>query len=406
MTFTRPETAARVPWDSPTVRIVLASTLLAPLGVPLVAPALPVIRDAFAVSDAQASLVVSAYFLVGILLSPFIGMVADRVGRRRVLVVSLLGFGLAGVAIAFAPDFATVVAIRVLQGTAAAGIFVATVTVIGDAFEGVQRNAVLGVNVAVLSTGAAVFPIVGGALVAVSWNAPFLLYVAALPLGLVALRYLDEPDHGDTERGFAYLRGAARAIASREAGVYYGAAFLCELLLFGAIVTALPFVLTGDYGLSPLVVGLVVAATEAGSVVVSTQNGRLARHVSNPGLVAAGFACFGLALLVLWAAPSAWVLALGAVVFGAGLGLSMPSVDAGVSALVPAEFRAGALSLRNSTTFLGRATGPVLFAGVATVTGYDPLLVGGAAVALVAALLAAVVTGRRLRPQRVVEKPA
>ena len=84
---------------------------------------------------------------------------------------------------AFAADYQTILAIRLLQGVAAAGIFIATVTLIGDSFEGTQRHAVLGANVAALSTGAAIYPIVGGVLVAISWNAPFLTYLISLPVG-------------------------------------------------------------------------------------------------------------------------------------------------------------------------------------------------------------------------------
>src|SRR6056297_220038 len=91
-----PAPDARVPWRSRTVQVVLLSTLLAPLGVPLLAPALPVLRDAFAVTDAQASLLVSAYFAVGVVVSPAVGLIADRVGRKRVLVTSLFAFALSG----------------------------------------------------------------------------------------------------------------------------------------------------------------------------------------------------------------------------------------------------------------------------------------------------------------------
>lgn len=79
------------------------STGLAPLGVPLIAPALPVIRDAFGIADAAASLPVSTCFLTGIVLSPFVGMLADRLGRRRALIPSLLVFNLTGGAMAFSP---------------------------------------------------------------------------------------------------------------------------------------------------------------------------------------------------------------------------------------------------------------------------------------------------------------
>lgn len=390
-----PETeSGKVPWRSRTVQVVLASTLLAPLGVPLVAPALPVIRDAFGVSDAQASLLVSAYFLTGIVLSPFIGLLADRIGRKRVLVSSLLTFALTGVAIVFAPDFTTVLALRVVQGTAAAGVFITTVTLVGDAFEGVQRNAVMGVNVAALSTGAVVFPVLGGALAAVAWNAPFAAYLLALPVGLFALRYLEEPARDREVRSVAYLRGAVETLKGRDALVLYGASFVTELLLFGTIVTALPFLLTAEHGLAPVVVGMVLMATEVSSVVVASQNGRLAERASDGQLVALGFVCYGVALLGVWLAPSPLFVALAVAVFGAGLGLSMPAVDAGIATLVPARFRAGALSLRNSTTFLGRAVGPVLFAGLAVTVGYRPLLLAAAVLAFGSGLLAVLVSGK------------
>lgn len=78
------------------------ATALAPLGVPRISPALAIFRDAFAPTDAQVSLLVSIYFPTGIVLSPFIGLLADR-GRRSVLVPSLLVCGLSGGAIALAP---------------------------------------------------------------------------------------------------------------------------------------------------------------------------------------------------------------------------------------------------------------------------------------------------------------
>ncbi|WP_255151414.1 MFS transporter [Halorarius halobius] len=384
-----------VPWRSRTVQVVLASTALAPLGVPLVAPALPVVRDAFGVTDARASLLVSAYFLVGIVVSPFIGVLADRLGRKRVLVGSLALFGVAGGATAFAPAFWVVLVLRAIAGTAAAGIFVTTVTVIGDAFEGVQRNAVLGVNIAVLSAGAALFPVVGGALATVSWNVPFLTYLLAVPLAVVAAALLEEPTRERPPRTVGYLRGAARTVATPATLGLYAAAFLTELLLFGAVLTTLPFLLPAEFGLGPVAVGLVITVTEAVAVVVASLNGRFARRMSNGRLVAAGFACYAVGLAAAWLAPTAATVAAGMAVVGAGLGLSMPSVDAEMSERVAGRFRAGALSLRNSTTFLGRALGPVLFAGVALTTGYRPLLLAGGVAAGAAALVAFAVTGRR-----------
>ena len=386
--------SARVPWRSSTVQVVLASTLLAPLGVPLVAPTLPVIRDTFALTDAQASLLISTYFVAGIVLSPFIGMVADRIGRKRVLVSSLLVFGISGVPLVLAPNFETVLAVRVIQGVAAAGIFITTVTIVGDAFDGTQRNAVLGVNNAVLSAGAAGFPVLGGALVALAWNAPFAAYLVGLPVGLVAARYLEEPDGERETAGVAYLRGAATALAGTQAAVLYGAAFMTEVLLFGPVLTVLPFLLTASYDLSPAAIGLILAAGEASSVAVSAMNGRFAKYTSNHGLIALGFACNGVGLLGMWLAPSPLFVGMATLAVGAGLGLSMPAVDAAISNVVSARHRAGALSIRNSTTFLGRSVGPVLFAGLAVTTDYHTLLLAAGVVALALGPVAVLAPGR------------
>ncbi|WP_129116508.1 MFS transporter [Halegenticoccus tardaugens] len=389
--------ATGVPWRSPTVQIVLLSTALAPLGVPLVSPALPVIRDAFGVADATASLLISSYFVAGVVLSPFIGALADRLGRKRVLVWSLLAFGLTGGAAAFAPTFEAVLALRVVGGVASAGIFISTITLIGDTFDGVQRNSVLGANNAVLSAGAAAFPILGGALVAVAWNVPFLAYFSAVPLAALAFVLLDEPDRDGDEAtlDLAYLRGAARAVSTPSILSMYGATFAIEFLLFGAVLTVLPFFLEARYALAPVLIGVVLTTTEASAIVVSMANGRLAKRFSNGDLVAAGFAASGVGLFGAWLAPSPLFIALAMLPVGAGVGLILPCVDAEVSDGVSGTYRAGALSLRNSTTFLGRAAGPIAFAGLAAVSGYPTLLVASGA-ASIAVGVAAVATSRRV----------
>ncbi|WP_232701411.1 MFS transporter [Halobacterium wangiae] len=378
-----------VPWDAPVVRAVLLATAVAPLGVPLVSPALPAFRDQFLLSDAQASLLVSTYFLAGIVLSPFLGAFADRYGRRRLLVSSLVVFSLAGASIAAAPPFWAVIAVRVVQGTAAAGLFVSTVTLVGDTFEGVQRNAVLGVNTAVLSAAAALYPVVGGLLVGFSWNAPFLAYLLALPVAAVAWRVLPAEVSFDQRPG--YLVAMARVATSSGSLGFYGATFVTEFLLFGAVFTALPFLLVDQFALSAVAVGLVITAAEVVSTVAAALNGRFARRASNATIVRAGIGVYAVGLLVVPFTTSPLGVAAGASIAGGGVGLVLPSVDAGLTDRVPADLRAGALSLRNSVTFLGRASGPIAFAAFAGAVGYDALFTTAGFVAFAVVALATAV---------------
>ena len=363
-----------VPWESATVRVVLLSTVLATFSVALISPGLPVFRGAFGLTDAEASLLLTALLVPGIFLSPVMGLLTDRLGRRRVLVSSLFVWSLAGGAIALRPTFPVVLALRFVQGVTLAGIGITTVTLVGDVFEGPQRNAVLGANTAVLSAGAAAFPLVGGALATVAWNAPFAMYLLGVPVALFAHRVLEEPSGERETRNRVYLRRVVVALSAADATVLYGSAFVIDFLLFGVAFTALPFLLAGTYTLSPVAIGLVVATGEVASTVAATQNGRLARHLSDHRIITAGFLATGVGLVGAWFATTPFLIAVATVGYGAGWGLVLPSIDASVSDIVPPQFRAGALSLRNSASFLGRAAGPVLFTALAAGSGYRVLL--------------------------------
>jgi MFS family permease len=180
-------------------------------------------------------------------------------------------------------------------------------------------------------------------------------------------------------------------VTARGTRAFYGATFAAEFLLFGVVFTAAPFLLARD-GLAPLAVGIVLFAAEGAAIGSAAVNGRLARRLSNRTLVACGFGCFAVGFAGIFAAGSLLPFAAAMLAVGAGTGIVLPSVDAAVTDAVSDSVRAGAVSLRNSTTFLGRAAGPVAFAGLATGVGYRPLLLGAAVVAGVVGL-ALVVTG-------------
>lgn len=127
------ETTIGVPWRSPALIAILAATLMTPMDVPLISPALPEVQAMFGVTESRAGLLITLYALPGILLGPVIGILADRIGRRYVLSSCLALFGLAGTAIAFTNDFSIALGLRVLQGIAAGSILSAlAMSVVGD----------------------------------------------------------------------------------------------------------------------------------------------------------------------------------------------------------------------------------------------------------------------------------
>ncbi|WP_247731313.1 MFS transporter [Halovivax limisalsi] len=388
-----------LPWRSRPFVTVLAATVVVPLGVPLLSPTLPLLRDTFAVSDVRAGYLLSAYFLPGIVLSPLIGRMLDRWGRRPVLLASLFAFGFVGVAMPFLGDFTAILVARVGQGVAAAGIFITTVTIIADSFAGTQRNAVFGFNVAILSIGRTLYPLVGGSLALFGWRVPFACYLLAVGAGLFVANVFEESAlvTDPTER--ATIRRAIAELTVGRTIQLYGATVLAETIVFGSIMTTVPFLLAAEFDATTATIGAIVAIATLASALVAAENGRFVRHASNRALVSAGFCCFGVSLIGVGFTSSVPFVGAFALAFGGGIGLILPSVDASISRAVSPACNASALSLRNSATGLGRAAGPLSFTLVATHTGYRPLLAGVGMLSLAIGLGALLIRRSRAAPR-------
>jgi MFS family permease len=393
-------------WRSRTLYLVVAVGMLAPLDVPLLGPVLPQIATAFDVSNARAGLVVTAFAAPGVFFAPVLGWLADRHGRRRVLVPALVVYGVAGVAVAFVDEFALVLVLRALQGLLGGSILSSlALTLAGDLYAGARRNAAMGATSAAITLSAAVTPFAGGALGAYGWNAPFLLYGVSLLVAVPVLVWLPEPTHGEGvaagASGLGYLRAALDAVPVRAALGVYGAAFLAYTLFFGAALTAVPFLLSEGYGVGSTRIGTILTAASLVGAGVALLNGRLATRVDTRRLVAVGLCGYGLGLLAAFLAGSPLAVGAALAVFGVGHGLTQPSVAALLSSLAPTRFRGGVMSLRTSIVLASQAVGPPLFTLPAAAYGYGTLLGAAGLVTVGVGLVAVVLTGQRgTRPRR------
>lgn len=378
-----------VPWRSPTLFAVLATTLLTPMDVPLVSPALTEVQSAFGVSAGSAGLLITVYALPGILVAPLIGSLADRIGRRCVLSGCLALFGLAGTAIAFTNDFTVALGLRALQGLAAGSVLSAlAMTVVGDRYSGAEHDAVMGVTSAMLSLGTAVYPVVGGYLAARAWNAPFLVYATALPVAGLVFVALDEETSARRAPG-GYLRGAIDAVPTGRATALYGVMFLSFAFLFGGIYTVLPFYLADRFALPTPTIGLVTSAVLLVTAAVSMGNGRLSARASTTSLLAAGFALFALGFLGVAVADGLPVLVGALLVFGVGSGLITPTLFAAISTLAPDHVRAGVMSLQTTTIGTSQAVAPAVFTAASAGVGYEATLLGASGAAAVCIVVVA-----------------
>lgn len=153
--------------------------------------------------------------LAGLLVT--MGTLADRIGRKRLLLTGAAGFGLASVLAAYAPDAETLVAARLLLGVAGATLMPSTLSIIRTLFtDARERTRAIAVWAAAFGGGAALGPLVGGALLEHFWwgsvfliNVPVML--ALLVLGAVLLPESKDPAPGPFDLPSAVLSLAAVA---------------------------------------------------------------------------------------------------------------------------------------------------------------------------------------------------
>ncbi|MFI6229597.1 MFS transporter [Micromonospora echinospora] len=165
--------------------LTLAVTLLAVDGTVL-ALAMPALTADLGATSTEVLWIGDAYSfaLAGLLIS--MGTLADRIGRRRLLLIGVAGFGLASLAAAFAPTAGWLIAARVLLGVAGATLMPSTLSIVRNVFtDPAQRTRAIAVWSAGASGGAALGPLVGGVLLEHYWWGS--VFVINLPIMLLVL---------------------------------------------------------------------------------------------------------------------------------------------------------------------------------------------------------------------------
>ena len=364
-------------------RIVLGVTLMSVLGIASVTPAFPDISRELGLSAARTALLVSVFTIPGFFLTPFLGILADRFGRKKVLVPCLFLFGLAGGACAFASNFTMLLALRFLQGTGASALNSLNATLIGDFFYGKERSEAMGYNSSVIGLGAASYPALGGMLATFGWRYPFALAFSGVFVGLWALFGLEEVYKPHKHAGWGFDTARLRSAVFRKTTLLlFCTSVITFVIFYGAFLTYLPFFLSGRYGATPLHVGLVSAAMSFSNAVTASRTRFLAERFSERCRLVTAFFIYALALILILLAPGCCSTALPAVFFGIGQGLNMPTLMTMLASLAPEENRAVFLSLNSMSLRLGQTLGPVLMGVIYSISGIETVFLSGAVMSL------------------------
>ncbi len=147
--------------------------------------------------------VILSYMISSTVLVLFAGRLSDLFGRKQAYVGGFVLFGLASLGAGFAPNGEVLIVWRILQGIGGAFLFANAAAVVTDAFPREQLGLAMGTNTMVAAVGLVIGPVLGGALVAISWHWVFWFNVPCALFGSVwAFMILRELAKPDSVRGF------------------------------------------------------------------------------------------------------------------------------------------------------------------------------------------------------------
>ena len=343
--------------------LLLLGSCLPVLGAVLLAPILPRMQEHFADTPGVAVLVPIALTLPALmiaLLAPVAGIIADRLGRKPLLIGAMVLYTVCGVLPLWLESLQVIVISRAGIGVAEAAIMTCCTTMMGDYYSGARRERMFALQMVATSLSAAIFIAVGGVLGEHGWRTPFALY----GLGLVFLPLMAWLLWEPRGQVVTVTTTAGRAFPWRTLAPLYALAFLAGLSLF-IVPVQVGYLLNLLHVEGSQQIGMTMGASQFG-VLVGALSFRLLRGVPAPRQMLLAFFAAGIGGGLLAVADSHGLVVIAVLINGLGIGLMMPTLLTWIMAQVDFQQRGRAAGGFTAMFFAGEFASPLV---VLAITG-------------------------------------
>ena len=327
------------------------------VGFGIVVPILGRYAERFGANGFQVGLLFASFSLAQMVFAPVLGRVSDRVGRKPVIIFSLVGTAIGCFVTGAAGALWVLFLGRIIDGASGASVAVAQ-GAIADIAPPERRAQLLGMLGAAFGVGVVVGPALGGLAALGGPHVPFYVAgtIAAVNAVAAVIRLPETRPEAREERPARGSRAALTPDLRRYAAVGLlstlgFAGFEATFSLWGAETFSLT---EGSTALVFLFVGVLLVLVQGVFI------GRLTASFGSRRLLRAGLAVVAAGMFTL-ASTSTWPVLFVALTFIAfGQGVAVPSGTALVTEAAPVERRGEALGYQQSVTALGRVAGPVI----------------------------------------------
>ena len=345
------------------IAIVFTTIFIDLVGFGIVIPVLPLYAKRFGASETEVGLLLGVYSAMQFAFAPVLGRLSDRVGRRPVLLLSLLGTSAGFAIMGLAHTLWLLFVARAIPGIMGGNISTAQ-AYIADVTPPEQRSRGMGLIGAAFGLGFVFGPAIGGVLSHISLGAPF-YFAAALAAANATAVYFRLPESLPPEHRLRARRTVSTVEVLREAGggrvgrvmVTYFLAILSFAMLTGtyALFANQRFAFGATHtGYMFAYLGVIGAVIQGGLL------GRLVEAFGERRLALAGTSIFGASMFLLPVGSEVPFLLVASTGIAVGNSLMTPTLNGLASKGVDAARQGRVLGVMSSVASLARILGPVL----------------------------------------------
>lgn len=346
-------------------------TLMAILGLSSTSPAFPNLSESFDVGVKDIGYILTLFTLPGVILAPLLGFLADKFGRKLIIVPALFLFGIAGGLVGFAQTIEQLLILNFLQGVGAAPLGALNVTLISDSYSGNKLTKYMGLNNSVLNVGTALFPLAGGFLASMSWRYPFMMAFLGVPIAIFVLVKLKDKNVKRTISSKDYLKLTFDSIKDKNLIVLNLISFITFVFLFGPFLNYLPFLINEKFQAEANEIGIIFFIMSITSALFSFLLDKLVKITTEKKLLLVSFSVYAISMLLMILAENIFLIYLSVLLYGLAQGINIPNVLSIIAKVAKPENVAFVFSFNRTIALLGQAVAPLFFGGIFDYLGVD-----------------------------------
>lgn len=353
---------------SVTIMVLMSTMFLTNIGFGVILPTLPFLSQHLGASTFEMGLALSIFAMGQLFSSSLWGALSDRIGRRHVLVMGTVGYGVVSALLAFVPNVAVLLILRFLGGIMAAAVFPSSLALVADCTMPEERPRILGYMGSVNGIGFICGPPVGVFLSVFGIQAPFVCVgILAIVNGLLAMRLLPVKQKREDAQGEdapevqpSLLHRLSQSLLNRMIAPLLLGTFVINLV-DASISTTLAYFIVGPMHSTQTMAGWAFMVNAGiGALVQATMFSRIFNRFGGTSTIVIGFIFGSVGYFILGLSSYLFWAFIGLALLSLSRGLAYPAITTSISLDTAKESQGSSFGSQSTVGSLGRMLGPLI----------------------------------------------